>query len=186
MKPAMLDNVPVSASLILVRYQAGQQEAIRAIVAGAFDSQLLGDEVAHTLECYSKSGRADLELDQQTTEPLPTEYWTLIDVETKWPLGLCGLYRFAWAWEKSFWLGWFAVSSELHGQGLGTAMLQTLFQIARSKGCEVFKVETGRGSKATQFYKKMGFTEEGTLSRHYSQTLDATVLSRDLSDIEPL
>jgi len=182
----MLDNIPVSASLMLQRFRQDQIDPIRAIVAGAFDSEALAEEVAHTLRCYCESGRALLELDEQTDEPLPTEYWIMVDLDTMTPLGICGLYRFAWAWEKSFWLGWFAVTPDRHGQGLGTDMLQTLFRIARSKGCEVFKVETGRGSRATQFYKKMGFTEEGVLSRHYSQTLDATVLSRDMADIEKL
>ncbi len=181
-----LNNVIVNESLSLRRLHRPDIDTMREIVAGAFESKSLGDEVAETLRHYCDSGRELLDLDEQTTEPLPSEYWALVNLEAGEPLGVCGLYRFAWAWEKSFWLGWFAVAPRLQGQGLGTTMLQTLFKVARTKGCEVFKVETGRGSRATDFYKKVGFMEEGVLSRHYSQTLDATVLSRDLTDIENL
>jgi ribosomal protein S18 acetylase RimI-like enzyme len=177
--------VRVGDDLLLRRLAEGDIPAVRTVLSGAFESEQLGQEVGSRLEDYCVSGQAGLTLDEQVRESLPTEYWVMVETGGE-VLGICGLYRFSWAWKRSFWLGWFAVAPSRQNRGMGAIMLTTLLRIARSKGCQVFKVETGKGGKATAFYKKLGFVEEGVLSRHYSQNLDALVLSRDLSDVLPL
>jgi N-acetylglutamate synthase-like GNAT family acetyltransferase len=177
--------VRMGDDLLLRRFVHKDIPAVRTILTGAFESVQLGQEVGSRLEDYCASGQAALTLDEQVHESLPTEYWVMVESGGQ-VLGICGLYRFGWAWKRSFWLGWFAVDPTRQNRGLGTTMLTTLLRIARTKGAEVFKVETGYGGKATAFYKKLGFLEEGVLSRHYSQNLDALILSRDLSDVHAL
>ena len=180
------DYVTVNTGYVLRRLRAPDIETVGRIVAGAFGSEEIGEEVTTMMRHYCASGRADLDLDEQETEPLPSEYWVLEDIRGGKLFGISGLYRFAWAWKRSFWLGWFAVSAEEHGKGLGTLMLQSLLRIAKTKGCEVCKVETARGGRATRFYERNGFAVEGILSKHYSSQLDAQVLSRSMEDIQSI
>jgi GNAT superfamily N-acetyltransferase len=179
-----MNLVRVNDSMFLRRMEREDIASVREILAGAFDSERLGDEVAEDLRAHCDRGQHGLALDHQR-EAVPTEYWVLQEAGGGPPLCITGLYRFEWAWDRCFWLGWFAVAPDRMNQGIGSAALQTVLRIARAKGCEVFKVETGRGSRAIPFYKRHGFVEEAVLRRHYSRDLDAQVLARDMEDIVP-
>jgi N-acetylglutamate synthase-like GNAT family acetyltransferase len=178
--------VDAEGAPVLRRLETGDIEAVREIVAGAFNSPDLGEKVAVYFDDYCRSGLDRLTLDQQPHESVPVEYWVLTDTVSGEVIGLCGLYRFRWAWTQSLWLGWTAIAPYLQSRGVGAAMLMTLMRIARARGAEVFKVETPLGGRAVSFYKKLGFIEEGILSKHYDADMDALVLSRDMSDITPL
>ena len=159
--------------------------ATREMVAAAFSSFELGDEVEHQLEVYCGCLLDSLPLEEQR-DGLPREYYSIVQVAgTKEHIvGLAGLYRFGlWTWEKIWWIGWFCISPDHQAAGLGGEALEFLMRLARSRGAELLKVETPAGGRAVQFYEKNGFHREAVLKQHYSADLDAEVLTRSLDGV---
>ena len=158
----------------------------REMVAAAFGSFELGDEVEHQLEVYCGCLLDSLRLEEQR-DGLPREYYSIVQAvgAREQIVGLAGLYRFGlWTWEKIWWLGWFGISPEHQAAGLGGEALEFLMRLARYRGAELLKVETPAGGRAIQFYEKHGFHREAVLKHHYSADLDAEVLTRSLLDVD--
>ena len=196
-KPTRVDTTLVDAGggFGLRRLCRSDIKNVQEVVTSAFDSASLGESVATTLHDYCTEGSDVRSLSEQPKDSLPSEYWVLVQLgdgsgskasHQQIVVGLCGLYRFRWGWEKSLWLGWFGVSAARQGQGLGTRMLQTLMGIARGKGGEIFHVEALREGRAAEFYKRLGWQEQGIIPQHYGPKSDAVILSRELADILPI
>lgn len=139
------------------------------------------------LRLYVASGLVGIPLTNQPDEALPREYFAIVgdDADPELIGGVTGLYRLGtWTWPGNLWLGWTAVAPTLQGRGVGTAALQAVIRLARTRGAERLKVETDLGGRATQFYKRNGFVEEARLIDHYGRSADTLVLSRGLLDVE--
>lgn len=155
---------------------------VKHIVEEAFASASIGEIVTQTMVDYCNTGCHQLAIEDQPHQSVPVEYWVVVDEYSL--SGLCGIYRFNWAWEKSFWVAWFAIAPTFQKQGLGRATLSTMAKIARAKGCEVLKVETALNGKALGFYEHFGFKCEGIITKHYGPITDAAILSLELQSLD--
>lgn len=161
----------------------GDVDRVVEIAALAFQSEGVAAEVRSTLELYVKRGLVGVPLNQQADEALPREYFAILRDEAAAELvaGITGLYLLGtWPWPGNLWLGWTAVDPAFQGHGVGSAALQAVMRVARSRGAERLKVETESGGRATGFYLHNGFAVEATLTAHYGRGADATILSRSL------
>jgi GNAT superfamily N-acetyltransferase len=73
-------------------------------------------------------------------------------------VGVSGYYRR----RNSYWLGWFAVSPEFQGLGVGSALLEKVEGAVRAKGAKELFVYTSRlpqFKRAREFYRRKGFEE---------------------------
>ncbi|KUO39960.1 MAG: hypothetical protein AVW06_03080 [Hadesarchaea archaeon DG-33-1] len=73
-------------------------------------------------------------------------------------VGVSGFYK----WGKSYWLGWFAVTPECQGLGVGSKLLEEVEKVVRAKGAKELFVYTSilpKFKKTRDFYKRRGFEE---------------------------
>ncbi len=174
------------SSLLLRRILSGDLPAIEVLVNRAFNTEDLGKEVSTYLRELLRTNANARVADTNSNQSVISEYWVLIDPDSKHIIGLTGLYRLRWAWSRSYWLGWFALDPDLHGKGIGTKLLEITMATAKGYGAAHLKVETMFGGASEEFYKKNGFELEGKLKDHYGDNYDAAVLSRSLEDISPI
>lgn len=73
-------------------------------------------------------------------------------------VGVSGFYRRG----NSYWLGWFAVSQECQGLGVGSGLLERVEKAVRDKGARelfVYTSQLPQFKKTREFYKRKGFEE---------------------------
>jgi ribosomal protein S18 acetylase RimI-like enzyme len=171
-------------STILRRLQLADIPEITELIASAFASQDLGQDVSRHLAGYASSDQCSALITEQTSFHLPAEYWVAVDTNTDKLIALSGIYRFWWTSRECLWLGWFCVEPSRQQEGIGSAVIRQTMAIARARGAGVFKVETDVDSTAAHFYEKQRFVREAVLTGHYSGGKDALILTRTLLDIQ--
>ena len=97
--------------------------------------------------------------------------------------GLVGLHRYLWGPRENVWLAWFAVHPELHGTGVGSAMLDEVEERARQAGYRKFLIETYDGptfEKARSFYQSKGFSQVGRIENYLPDGSAMLVFGKEL------
>lgn len=73
----------------------------------------------------------------------------------------------------------FCVAGEKRGNGIGTALLKTLFECASSPALEDATLEVRQGNKeARALYDKFGFVQVGIRKRFYKDPIEDAVLMK--------
>lgn len=93
-------------------------------------------------------------------------------------VGLTGLHHYNWGPKINVWLGWFAVSPEYQGAGLGKILLENTIEIAISMGFEKMFIETYSQKTfqaARRFYEANGFKHIGTIRNYLTDSSDMMV-----------
>ena len=54
-----------------------------------------------------------------------------------------------------------AVEPEMHGRGIGRALLEKCYELARQRGFRTLRLETVKGTPAVKIYEQQGFIHEG-------------------------
>lgn len=78
------------------------------------------------------------------------------------------------------WLEELLVFESYRGQGVGTKLLQHIFDYAKEHRCHKITLETDERLEAVELYKKVGFEVEVVLKNHYAKK-DAILMSTYLS-----
>lgn len=80
-----------------------------------------------------------------------------------------------------------AVSPHEHGEGIGAALLDKVFETAASLGATRIHLEVREGNKALELYQRSGFLPIGRRKAYYrgkfGQCFDALTLSRPVNAI---
>ncbi|MBI5803895.1 GNAT family N-acetyltransferase [Candidatus Pacearchaeota archaeon] len=85
-------------------------------------------------------------------------YW--VAVSEKKVVGIVGLYTHAYGEKESYWLGWYCVSPEFRGRGVGKALLEFAIDKSRKAGKKWLRLYTSNDpgeKRANQIYDKLGF-----------------------------
>lgn len=83
--------------------------------------------------------------------------------------GISGLHHYEWGPEENVWLGWFAVSPDLQGHGLGVRLMAETEREARSLGYRKLFIETYTTptfARAIRFYTLAGFQQAGMIENY--------------------
>jgi GNAT superfamily N-acetyltransferase len=97
--------------------------------------------------------------------------------------GISGLHHYEWGPDENVWLGWFAVSTRLHGQGVGTLLMLETEKKARTLGYRKLFIETydtPTFSRAIRFYLKAGFRKAGEVGSYLPDGSSMLVFLKDL------
>lgn len=97
--------------------------------------------------------------------------------------GISGLHHYSWGPRENVWLAWFAVDPSLHGQGLGSLLLNAVTQMARQAGYVKFFIETYSTpdfARARNFYEAQGFQPAGHVDSYLPDGGDMIVYYKDL------
>jgi GNAT superfamily N-acetyltransferase len=172
-------SATVGDTLSLRRLRRRDIRVVADIAGDAFENQAVQQKVAEDLTIYCDDGIEERDIRAQR-HCLPREYYVVLLNAQE--IGLTGLYRFHWAWEREAWLGWTAIDRSRQSKGIGSEVLSVVKDLAYDKGFRVLHVETERYRRAKHFYLRNGFEESGVLPRHYGGNCDALVLSCNLDD----
>jgi len=98
--------------------------------------------------------------------------------------GIVGLHHYEWGPPENVWLGWFAVEPECQGRGLGSSLMASICEHARSLGFRKLFIETYSSpafDKARAFYARQGFARVGGISAYLPDGADMVVFSKSLA-----
>ncbi|MBX4198337.1 GNAT family N-acetyltransferase [Candidatus Parcubacteria bacterium] len=102
------------------------------------------------------------------------KYFAVKDEETGRIIAITGLYNWKVHAEDEVWLGWFGVSPNMRGQGIGKRVLEWTMQKAREKGYKKFRLWTtdDKGEQdAQKLYDDMGmsiYKQEKNTEKEYT------------------
>ncbi|HKZ17682.1 MAG TPA: GNAT family N-acetyltransferase, partial [Geobacteraceae bacterium] len=94
-----------------------------------------------------------------------------------------GLHHYEWGPDENVWLGWFAVSPKLQGQGIGALLMRETEQAAKTLGYRKLFIETYDSptfSRAMRFYAKAGFRKAGTIENYLPDGSPMVVFLKEL------
>ncbi len=97
--------------------------------------------------------------------------------------GITGLHHYEWGPDENVWLGWFAVSPTLHGQGIGALLMRETEKAAKTIGYRKLFIETYDSptfTKAVRFYLKAGFGNAGKIENYLPDGSSMLVFLKEL------
>jgi GNAT superfamily N-acetyltransferase len=97
--------------------------------------------------------------------------------------GITGLHHYEWGPDETVWLGWFAVSPKLHGQGIGALLMRETEKTAKALGYRKLFIETydtPKFSRAIRFYLKSGFRKAGEIESYLPDGSSMLVFLKEL------
>lgn len=172
--------------LALRRLGPEDVEPTSELARRAFGSAEIGHEVHTMLTIYCETGAFALPLAEQKQTMIPVSYYLLVRSAPAGEVrvGLTGLYQPVWAGRGSYWLAWFAVDPQFHGQGHGTRLLQATMELAVAKGGTLLCIETSNSLDAARgLYRRMGFRQYGEVPDYWAPGASLVILARSLDDI---
>ena len=87
------------------------------------------------------------------------KYWVAVNNNGD-VCGICGLYTYKNDEHEAVWLGWFCVSQNLRGQGIGQKLIEYSIAEARKYNKKYFRLYTSTDpneAAAQSLYEKYGF-----------------------------
>lgn len=81
--------------------------------------------------------------------------------------------------KESFYIGDLLVAHDKRGQGIGKIFMKKAEELAKKHNSHKMTLETGKGWRAENFYKSLGFKKEAVLKNHWLQ-MDFIIYSKNL------
>ncbi len=97
--------------------------------------------------------------------------------------GLVGLHQYLWGPPENVWLSWFAVRTDMQGQGAGKKLLGSIENAARKRGFAKMLIETYDSdtfTRARGFYERNGYAQTGGIREYLPDGSSMVVYAKNL------